>query len=194
MPFLGEVCKRLGAAEIEALLAGRRRFALDEVATVLFTSGSTGRPKGVSFSIYNLVAKRFARAAALPDVGEDEVFLCFLPLYHTFGRYLELLGSIFWGGTYVTSGNPSPERLFCLFPQVRPTGFISVPIRSAQLLPSSAWRRSKRPDPERTPRPWGLRRIVGPDLRWGLSAAGYLEPRFSGSSRRAASNSAAASG
>ncbi|MCX6561053.1 MAG: AMP-binding protein [Candidatus Aminicenantes bacterium] len=175
VPFLGEVCKRLGAAEIDARLAGRRRFALDEVATVLFTSGSTGRPKGVSFSIYNLTAKRFARAAALPDVGEDEVFLCFLPLYHTFGRYLELLGSIYWGGTYVASGNPSPERLFSLFPQIRPTGFISVPIRWAQLY-EVCLEAMEAAGPGADPAVV-LRRIVGPDLRWGLSAAGFLDPK-----------------
>ena len=78
--FLTEFCKQLGAKDVEARLARRRRFRLDEVATVMFTSGSTGRPKGVSFSIYNLVSKRFARAAALPMVGPEEVFLSFLPL------------------------------------------------------------------------------------------------------------------
>ncbi len=174
-PLLAEVCKRLGAGEIESLLSGRPRRALDDVATVLFTSGSTGRPKGVSFSEYNLVAKRFARAAALPDVGEDEVFLCFLPLYHTFGRYLELLGSIYWGGTYVVSGNPSPERLFSLFPQVRPTGFISVPIRWAQL--HEACLEAIDAAGPGVDEGVAARRVLGPSLRWGLSAAGFLDPK-----------------
>ncbi len=85
----------------------RRRRSLDEVCTVMFTSSSTGQPKGVSFSGYNLVSKRFARAAALPEVGEAEVLLSFLPLYHTSGRCFELPGSIFRRITYVFSGNPS---------------------------------------------------------------------------------------
>ncbi len=131
--FLPELRKQLGARDIEARLERRRRFRPNEVATVMFTSGSTGRPKGVSFSIYNLVSKRFARAAALPAVGPGEVFLSFLPLYHTFGRYLEMLGIIFWRGTYVFAGNPSAETLFGLLPKTRPTGFISVPVRWAQL-------------------------------------------------------------
>ncbi len=108
--FLPELCKRLGARDIDARLEKRRRFRPGEVATVMYTSGTTGRPKGVSFSIYNLIAKRFARAAALPAIGPDEVFLSFLPLYHTFGRYLEMLGAIFWRGTY--DEDPELRRSF----------------------------------------------------------------------------------
>ncbi len=173
--FLTELCKQLGARDIDARLDRRRRFRLDEVATVMFTSGTTGRPKGVSFSIYNLVAKRFARAAALPAVGPDEVFLSFLPLYHTFGRYLEMLGAVYWRGTYVFAGNPSAETLFALLPKVRPTGFISVPVRWVQLHEKCLERLDAAPagtDPTAV-----VREIVGPRLKWGLSAAGYLDPR-----------------
>ncbi|MGZ5424962.1 MAG: AMP-binding protein, partial [Candidatus Aminicenantales bacterium] len=173
--FLPELCKQLGARDIDARLARRRRFTLDEVATVMFTSGSTGRPKGVSFSIYNRVSKRFARAAALAAVGPDEVFLSFLPLFHTFGRYLEMLGTIFWRGTYVFAGNPSAETLFNLLPKIRPTGFISVPVRWAQLHEKCLERIDAAPagtDPTVV-----VREVVGPRLKWGLSAAGYLDPR-----------------
>jgi len=173
--FLAEFCKQLGVRDIDARLGRRRRFRPDEVATLMFTSGSTGRPKGVSFSIYNLVTKRFARAAALPEVGPDEVFLSFLPLYHTFGRYLEMLGLIFWRGTYVFAGNPSAETLFSLLPKIRPTGFISVPVRWAQLYEKCLEKIDAAPagtDPAAV-----VREIAGPRLKWGLSAAGYLDPR-----------------
>ncbi len=173
--FLAEYCGRLAAAEVESVLAGRRRRPGNEVATVMFTSGSTGRAKGVSFSGYQLVAKRFARSAALPEVGDDEVFLSFLPLCHTFGRYLEMLGTIYWGGTYVFPGNPSAETLMTLLPRVNPTGFISVPVRWAQLhercleLIDAA---GPGADHEVL-----MRSVVGRRLRWGLSAAGYLDPK-----------------
>lgn len=173
--FLGEYVRSLGVEKIDGALARRRRLKLNEVATVMFTSGSTGTPKGVSFSIYQLVAKRFARGAALPAVGEDEVLLSFLPLYHTFGRYFELLGTVYWRGTYVFAGNPSAETLLALFPKVNPTGFVSVPVRWLELYEKCLERIDAAPaggDPAQA-----LRAVVGSRLRWGLSAAGYLDPR-----------------
>jgi long-chain acyl-CoA synthetase len=169
---LGEICKRLSEAEISDALDRRRKLALNEVATVLFTSGSTGVPKGVSFSIYNLVTKRFARAASLPEVGNNETLLCYLPMYHTFGRFLEMLGMIFWGGTYVFTGNPSFETLLSLLPAVNPTGLIGIPLRWTQLEELCIDRMSNAQNKERE-----FRSIVGKKLRWGLSAAGYLDPK-----------------
>lgn len=93
---LAAACSRTDLERAGARLERRRNRPITDVATVMFTSGSTGAPKGIAFTLYHLVTKRFARAAALPDVGDDEVLLCYLPLYHTFGRYLELLGMMFW--------------------------------------------------------------------------------------------------
>lgn len=169
---LGELCKKLSDAGIADALSRRRKSALNEVATVMFTSGSTGVPKGVSFSIYNLVTKRFARAASLPEVGSDETLLCYLPLFHTFGRYLELLGTIFWGGTYVFTGNPSFETLLSFLPAINPTGLISIPLRWGQIEEHCVARMRESQNKKKE-----FRSVVGNRLRWGLSAAGYLDPR-----------------
>jgi len=161
--------------DIELLNQFRKR-PIDQVATTMFTSGSTGMPKGVSFSEYNIVSKRYARAAALPTVGKDEVFICYLPLFHTFGRYLEMTGSIFWGGTYVFSGNPSAATLLSLFPQINPTGFISVPVRWVQIYEECMkYIEPHMPDEEVR---LVVKKIVGTRLNWGLSAAGYLDPKI----------------
>jgi len=172
--FLQKECKKLSGQEIEKLLARPATRKNTEVATTMFTSGSTGLPKGVSFSIYNIVSKRFARAAALPDAG-DETFLCFLPLFHTFGRYLEMMGTIFWSGTYTFAGNSSAETLFSLFPKVNPTGFISIPLRWQELYELCLEKINQVENADL--REQAVKEIVGQRLSWGLSAAGYLDPR-----------------
>jgi len=157
----------LSPEEVDRRLAARPRLGLDDPATVLFTSGSTGRPKGIVFTPFNLVSKRFARAAALPAVGTGEVLLCFLPLYHTFGRYLELLGMLYWGGTYVFAGTPSLDSLLAGMARVQPTGLISVPLRWQQIRERASELGGDRQ---------ALDRVAGGRLRWGLSAAGWLAP------------------
>ncbi len=171
--YLPEECKKRDQQEIEGVLAQRIRTSNKQVATTMFTSGSTGLPKGVSFSIYNIVSKRFARAAALPQVGE-EVFLCYLPLFHTFGRFLEMTGTIFWNGTYIFSGNSSSETLLSLFPKINPSGFISIPLRWQELYEKCQEKINHIESGEL--RKKMVREVVGLRLSWGLSAAGYLDP------------------
>jgi long-subunit acyl-CoA synthetase (AMP-forming) len=172
---LGEVLAAQSDASVLTALARAPHRAPSETCTALFTSGSTGHQKGVAFSMENLVTKRFARAAALPFVGEEEVLLCFLPLYHTFGRYLEMLGMLFWGGTYVFAGNPSLDGLAAGLKEIEPTGLVSIPIRWAQLGTRAREAAGTAPSAEASRA--ALRKVVGGRLRWGLSAAGYLAPQ-----------------
>ena len=145
-----------------------------DVATVMYTSGTTGKPKGIVFTHENIVSKRFCRAFALPHVNEGDVFLCYLPLYHTFGRYLELCGSLFWGATYVFARSTAQTSLLEDFRRVRPTIFISVPKKWMELHEAAVWETaSDDADDELVPH---VRAITGGRLRYGLSAAGYLDP------------------
>jgi long-chain acyl-CoA synthetase len=170
--LLEEQSVQLGASDLQRLLERRRKLGLDETNTVMFTSGSTGVPKGICFTHNNLVTKRFARGAALPEVGEREVLLCYLPLYHTFGRYLELLGMLYWGGTYVFAGNPSAETLLAQLKRVQPTGLIGIPLRWVQVRDHCLEKMGQAAVPDQA-----FRETVGERLRWGLSAAGYLDPK-----------------
>jgi len=170
VPLLTERAADLGTDDVDAVLSRRRRFGIDEPCTAMFTSGSTGRPKGVLFTPFHLISKRYCRGAALPSVGRDETLLCYLPLFHTFGRYLEMLGTIYWRGTYVFAGNPSFETLLAALPEVRPTGLVSIPQRWQQIRDAFEQRAE-------TGTVQSLGEVTGDRLRWGLSAAGHLDPR-----------------
>jgi long-subunit acyl-CoA synthetase (AMP-forming)/GNAT superfamily N-acetyltransferase len=146
-----------------------------DVATTMYTSGTTGEPKGVPFTHSNLITKRFARAAAWPDVGEGDVFLCYLPLYHTFGRWLEMLGCVFWGSVYAFLRNVSVESMMQAFQRVRPTMFISVPKKWMQIAESvGPLEPGLEHEVDSKEIASQLREATGGRLRRGLSAAGYL--------------------
>jgi long-subunit acyl-CoA synthetase (AMP-forming) len=143
--------------------------------TIMYTSGSTDQPKGVIFNQVNLMSKRFARAMALPSFSSSDTFLSYLPLFHTFGRYFELLGSIFWGATYAFAESPAFNSLLKDFQLVRPSIFISVPKRWVQLYEYLEGKIELDSASDEIIRKQ-LSDITGGQLQWGLSAAGYLDP------------------
>ena len=145
------------------------------VQTIMYTSGTTANPKGIIFNQLNLVSKRFARALALPKISSNDIFLAYLPLFHTFGRFFELMGSIFWGASYSFAESPAFNSLLNDFKVFNPTIFISIPKRWQQLydllesqLDLSSEDQSIIED--------HLSDITGGNLKIGLSAAGYLDP------------------
>jgi long-subunit acyl-CoA synthetase (AMP-forming)/GNAT superfamily N-acetyltransferase len=149
------------------------RVKAGDVATAMYTSGTTGKPKAIVFTHQNIVSKRLCRGFALREVGEGDAFLCYLPLYHTFGRYLELTGTLWWGATYVFARSTAQASLLEDFRSVKPTVFISVPKKWMELQDAAVWEAAS-DDPDETAA--HLRAITGTRLRFGLSAAGYLDP------------------
>lgn len=147
----------------------------DSLATIMYTSGTTGEPKGIMFSHTNIVYKRFCRAMAIPGIGDTDRYLAFLPLYHTFGRWLEMIGSIFWGAEYCFMENPSLETMIDNMQLVKPSIFISIPKKWIQLYEYIITRVDIEADEEDVIMKT-VHSITGGSLRWGLSAAGFLPP------------------
>lgn len=96
----------------------------DELATIVYTSGTTGRPKGVMLSHYNILWNIHA-ALKLFDIAEDNLFLSFLPLSHTFERTVGYYLPMVCGCTIAY--NRSIPQLADDLALVRPTLMISVP-------------------------------------------------------------------
>ena len=148
--------------------------SMENTQTIMYTSGTTSDPKGIIFNQTNIIIKRFARALALPKINSQDVFLCYLPLFHTFGRYFELMGSIFWGATYVFSQAPSFNSILKDFKLHKPTTFISIPKRWVQLYEMLETNLNL-DNAEQSEIKTELNNITGGKLKWGLSAAGYLD-------------------
>ena len=150
-------------------------IGMNELATIMYTSGTTGEPKGIMFSQMNIIYKRFCRAMAIPEIGDEDRFISFLPLYHTFGRYLEMTGCVFWAAEYCFLENPSVEAMISNMQLVKPTVFISIPKKWMQLYEYITSKVDIEVDDHQKIKN-ELDKATGGELKWGLSAAGYLPP------------------
>ena len=96
----------------------------DDLATIVYTSGTTGKPKGVMLTHRNVMANVKAVLQRV-QARDDDVFLSFLPLSHTFertaGYYLPMAA-----GSCVVYAR-SVAQLAEDLQQVRPTVLVSVP-------------------------------------------------------------------
>jgi 1-acyl-sn-glycerol-3-phosphate acyltransferase len=84
----------------QGAMTARPRIAPEQVAFLQYTSGSTGNPKGVVLTHANILASLRSMRVAL-DVGPDDVFVSWLPLYHDMGLIGAWLGSLVVGSPLV---------------------------------------------------------------------------------------------
>jgi len=96
----------------------------DTLASIIYTSGTTGKPKGVMLSHANMLINAHACLDFFP-VNENDIFLSFLPLSHTFERTVGYYLSVMAGAKVAFAR--SIAQLSGDMHIIRPTILISVP-------------------------------------------------------------------
>ncbi len=101
----------------------------------LYSSGSTGDPKGVIHAHKDMVCTSQRYAVDTLGVREDDVFFTMSKLFHSYGFGNAMTFPLWAGATTVLSDRRvSPDMVFEIFEQFRPTVFFSVPTLYAQQL------------------------------------------------------------
>ncbi|MDP4029925.1 MAG: long-chain fatty acid--CoA ligase [Gallionella sp.] len=96
----------------------------NSLASIIYTSGTTGQPKGVMLSHANMLSNAHACLDFFP-VNEDDIFLSFLPLSHTFERTVGYYLSVMAGAKVAFAR--SIAQLSGDMHIIRPTILVSVP-------------------------------------------------------------------
>jgi long-chain acyl-CoA synthetase len=86
------------AAAFSGDLPPPETIASDADASIIFTSGTTGEPKGIVLSHSGIIANFDASIRSLP-ITKDDVFMCVLPLHHTYPTTCSLVSPLAVGAS-----------------------------------------------------------------------------------------------
>lgn len=96
----------------------------EDLAAIVYTSGTTGRPKGVMLTHRAVLSNVQDIAKEIP-LDDEDLFLSYLPLSHTFERTATYYNCVAHGATLVFSRGPM--QLAEDFKDIHPTVMCSVP-------------------------------------------------------------------
>jgi long-chain acyl-CoA synthetase len=115
-----------GAAQPDDIAERVAALAPDDTACIIYTSGTGGAPKGVLLSHRNIISNSRGAFHLLEMLGlGDEVFLCFLPLSHSYEHTAGLMFPISIGAQiYFAEG---ADTLAANLLEARPTIMTAVP-------------------------------------------------------------------
>ncbi|HXP31227.1 MAG TPA: long-chain fatty acid--CoA ligase [Stellaceae bacterium] len=115
-----------GAGEAEEVEGWAGAIGRDDIACLIYTSGTGGAPKGVMTSHANILANCRGAYRLLETIGlDDEVFLSFLPLSHSYEHTAGMMFPVSIGAEiYFAEG---AETLASNLLEARPTIMTAVP-------------------------------------------------------------------
>lgn len=115
-----------GSAVTGAAAASPGAAGAEDVALILHTSGTTSRPKIVPLSQRNVCASAFNVMTTLA-LGEKDVGLNIMPLFHIHGLIAGLLAPLSVGGCVFCTPGFNALKFFAMMREARPTWYTAVP-------------------------------------------------------------------
>jgi long-chain acyl-CoA synthetase len=106
----------------------------EDTAVILYTSGTTGKPKGAELSHINLRRNADVSARTNTTVGQGDVVLGALPLFHSFGQTVSMNASVLVGATLTLVPKFDPAEALETMARDNVTHFYGVPTMYGALL------------------------------------------------------------
>jgi long-chain acyl-CoA synthetase len=103
-------------------------------AVILYTSGTTGKPKGAVLTHLNMVMNATVSAQDLFGYTEEDVLLCALPLFHSFGQSLVMNAGFRAGSAVVLMPKFDGAAALDLIVRENVSVFVGVPTMYIALL------------------------------------------------------------
>jgi long-chain acyl-CoA synthetase len=106
----------------------------DDTVVLLYTSGTTGQPKGAELTHNNMITNAAVSAETLVELGEKDVVMGCLPLFHCFGLTCGLNASVRSGACLTLVPRFDAEKALEVIGRDEVTVFEGVPTMYAGML------------------------------------------------------------
>ncbi len=115
-------------------MAGLADTAEDDTAVILYTSGTTGKPKGAELTHLNLFRNADVSSRTTCEIGEGDIVLGALPLFHSFGQTVAMNASLKVGACLTLVARFDPGEALETMQRDGVTHFYGVPTMYGALL------------------------------------------------------------
>jgi long-chain acyl-CoA synthetase len=108
--------------------------AEDDTAVILYTSGTTGKPKGAELTHHNLFRNADVSSRTTCEIGQGDIVLGALPLFHSFGQTVGMNASLKVGACLTLVARFDPGEALETMQRDGVTHFYGVPTMYGALL------------------------------------------------------------